>query len=69
MITGVSLGLFDITILSLADSLKLGEYIGCMEGTSFGVSKIYIKGITEATILGCKELCDKYSPLFISEWI
>ena len=40
-----------------------------MEGTSFGLSKIAIKGITESTILGRKEFCDKYSPLGISESI
>ena len=40
-----------------------------MEGTSLGISKISIKGITEATIICRKELCDEYSPLGISEWI
>ena len=32
LIKGVSLGFFDITILSLAESSKLGEEIGCIEG-------------------------------------
>ena len=63
----VSLGLFDITMIGLADSYKLGEEIGCMEDTSLGVSEIAIKGITEANILGRKELCDEYCPLGISE--
>ena len=58
LIKCVSLGIFYITMISLADSYKLGEYICCMEGTSLGVSNISIKGITEATILVCKELCD-----------
>ena len=59
LIKGVSHVLFEITMPSLSDSSKIGEEIGCMEGTSFGVSKIAIKFITEATIFGCKELCDK----------
>ena len=67
MIKVVSHVLFDITMLSLADYYKLGEQIGCMEGASLGVSKRAIKGITEATILGRKEFCDKYSKLGISE--
>ena len=67
LIKGVSLGLFDIIMLSLANSSKLGEDIGCMEGTSIGVSKIAIKGITEATILGSREFYDEYSKLGISE--
>ena len=45
LLKGVSLGLFDITLIRLAGSSKLGEEIGCMEGTSLGVSKIAIKGI------------------------
>ena len=69
LIRGVSLGLFDITMLSLSGSSKLVQDIGGMEVTSIGVSKIGIKGITEETILGRKELCDEYSPLGISEWI
>ena len=54
-------------MLRLADFFKLGEYIGCIEVTPLGVTKIAIKGITEATILDRKELCDEYSPLGISE--
>ena len=69
LIKGVSLWLFEITMLRLADFFKLGEYIGCIEVTPLGVTKIAIKGITEATILYRKELCDEYSPLGISEWI
>ena len=38
-----------------------------MEGTSLGVYTIAIKGITEVTILGRKEVCDDYSSLGISE--
>ena len=40
-----------------------------MEVTLLFVSNISVKGITEETILGRKELCDKYIPLGISEWI
>ena len=40
-----------------------------MEGTSLRVPKIAIKGITEESILGRKELCDKNSILCISECI
>ena len=58
MIKGVSLGIYDITMLSLPESSKLGEEIGCMEVTSPGVSKIAIKVFAEANILGLKELCD-----------
>ena len=54
MIRGLSLGIFDVTMLILAESSKLGEDIGCMKVTSLGVSKIAIKGIHEATILGRK---------------
>ena len=54
-------------MLCLADYSKLVEYIGCMEGTSLVVSKISIKGITESTMLVCKEFYDEYSPLGISE--
>ena len=39
-------------MISLSESSKLREYIGCMEGTSLGVSKIAIIGITEATLFG-----------------
>ena len=56
-------------MLGFDDSYKYRGDIGCMEGTSLGVSKIYIKAIHEETILGCKEVCDEYSPLGISEWI
>ena len=69
LIKDVSLIIFDMIRLRLADSSKLGEEIGCMEGASLGVSKRAIKGITEATILGRKEFCDKYIPLGIYEWI
>ena len=37
LIKGVSLGIFDITMQSLADSFKVGKEISCMEGTTFGV--------------------------------
>ena len=47
LIKSGSHGLFEITMLRLAYASKLGEEIGCMEGTSIGVSKIAIKGITE----------------------
>ena len=45
LIKVVSLGIFDINMLGLADSSKIGEYIGCVEGKSIGVSKIDIEGI------------------------
>ena len=54
LIKCVSLKMFNITMLSLADFSKLGEDIGCMEYTSLGVSNIDIKYITEATLLGHK---------------
>ena len=69
LIKGVSLGIFDIAMLSLAYSSKTREGIGCMEGASLDVSRIYIKAVTEATILGRKTFYDKYSPLGISELI
>ena len=56
-------------MIGLADSSKLGEEICCVEGKSLDVSKISIKGIHEATILGRKEVCDEYSIIGISELI
>ena len=58
LIKGVSLGLSEITMLSLAAYSKPGEDIGCMEGTSINVSKVSIKRITEENILSSKEFCD-----------
>ena len=67
LIKGVTLGIFDINMLSLAESSKIVEEIGCMEVTSLGVSKITIKGITEVTILGRNEFFDEYITLGISD--
>ena len=69
LIKDASLGIFDITMIIIAESSKLGEEIGCMELTSLDVTNIAIKGITEATILVRRELYDEYSPLGISERI
>ena len=43
LLKGISLGIFEITMLVLADYYKHGENSGCMEGTSLGVSNISIK--------------------------
>ena len=54
LIKVVSLGLFDMTMLSLSDYSRLVEYIDFVEVTSFCISNIAIKDITEATILDRK---------------
>ena len=44
-------------MLGVADYSKVGEELGCKEGTALGVSVWYIEGITEGIVIESIEGC------------